>query len=522
MQKAQDTPPPVAQTFEAELASIKEKGKDFKGDRRDFYLSIVNRLENNEQVLSDLRKEHTSLRESLDSLVKKKNSLNLCTDLQTDIRRSHHRVNLLKKQIDNFRHKKQEAIDRQAELNVVLKSLSSGDGKESLESIRLKDLKNKLDNANIKNQETGYLLKVYNQIQYLLERQKMRWNTKIEEHNKIISQRHKDIAELTLVARDSLYSRNTATNEFIRMQRANAIAHRKREEELNAKLALIQSNMNVLPSDGMGDNRTARVQQSLNSQPSTVRSRNNRYIREQREQKFRSVADEYDSIREFFGTNDPDEIFAFFDDRRKQAQTLTDQIESLKADCLELEKRVGRTKSHIEEVEYTSAKGVGSNRLLTEGRKILDQKRGLLDLKKREMEAAAEHHKSVERGIYHLADEMALVQKEENGFSNLSECLDWVKSTILFIKDLSDKEDVDYVSICNHAILARKAADSNFDIHQVDSSHRVVRQRVVDPLRRPPKDNKNDIITRVLDRKTIKAEAMKALQEKQHQGKKKN
>ncbi len=65
MTKASPAGAPVAETFEAELASITEKGKDLKGEQRIFYQSIVERVSNNVQVLADLRREHTALRSHL-------------------------------------------------------------------------------------------------------------------------------------------------------------------------------------------------------------------------------------------------------------------------------------------------------------------------------------------------------------------------------------------------------------------------------------------------------------------------
>ena len=68
--KKEESPQITAtETFEKELEQIKENGKEIKGqNNRNFYKSIVERLENNVKVLAELRQEHTALRERLKEL----------------------------------------------------------------------------------------------------------------------------------------------------------------------------------------------------------------------------------------------------------------------------------------------------------------------------------------------------------------------------------------------------------------------------------------------------------------------
>jgi len=502
---------PVAETFEAELASIKEKGKELKGDSRDFYISIVQRLENNNQVLKDLREEHTNLRKLLGELVKEKSSRTHQSDLDGEIKRFMHKVNLLKKQIDNFKHQKQSAIDRQGELQLFLDNLQNNKVTVEDDSDRVRALKNKLDNSEIKISETNHLMKVMNQVQYLLERQKMRWNSILENHQKEIAQKQRDIADLTLIARDSKHSRSTATNEFIRTQKATADYKEKRDASLKSKYAQIHSNIHrpINDNEAQDDNK-AKPQQSLNSQPSLIRNRNNRVQRDKREEKYRAISATLDDIREFFGTSEPEQINAFFEERKKTTESLRQQINQIQESIKILEKEASMVRSSIEEAEYTSSKGIGTNRLLTEGIKYRNDIQTKLNAARRDMGLLQSHKRSVENGIDHIGDVMNLIQRDENTFpENMKSNLQWVKSTITKIQNMLKSEESDFVSICDPAVLSQRH-ESTFEIQHVDSSHRVVK-RTIDPLKRPAKENKGEVVSRVQNRQAIKMAAQKAL-----------
>ena len=297
MDQKKEEQEPTAENFEAQVASIKQKGKDLKGDQRDFFQSIIQRLENNIQVLDDLRKEHTAARNQLKDLKKQKETQKSYTELAKEIKQCNHRVNNLKKQIDNIKHNKQQSISRQDELQLLLKSFDvEGIHDDSYERIR--QLKNKLDNANIKNQETMQIFKAYNQLVYLLERQKMSYTPILEKTQREIRQKERDLKELTLISRDSKHSMVTANNEYIRLRNKNSEAARKRQENLQMKTELLHSTMHRPITDGDESSmRDVKPTPSLNSQPSILRNRANRQQRDKKDEKLRTVAGQYDDIR---------------------------------------------------------------------------------------------------------------------------------------------------------------------------------------------------------------------------------
>lgn len=519
MEKKKEETEQIAESFEAQVESIKQKGKDLKGENRDFFQSIVQRLENNNQVLDDLRKEHAAARAQLKDLKKEKESQRNNKDLDQEIKQLNHKVNLLKKQIDGLRHNKQAAIDRQGELQVLLKTFAAEDAGKDDTQERIRQLKNKLDNANIKNQETNHLFKAYNQIVYLLERQKMHWTPIIEEKQKEIKQKERDIKELELITRDSQHSMLSANNEYTRLRNANADAAMKRKEKLKEKTEQLQTTMHRPLSDAEDSSSQAKPSQSINSQPSILRNRVNRQQRDKKDEKLRAVASQYDEIREYFGKTEPEEILEFFNERRNTTDTLNKQIEELKEICSKLEKKVAQMRSALDEEEYTSAKGVGGNRIYAEGKRIHNEKMNQLKEAKAVEKSSAKHRKDVISGINHLADAMALVQVTQEDVDAQSDpisLLKWIHSKIEHIKGILNDEDGDILSETNPVALQAYAArvDSQFDIQQVDSSKRVAK-RQMDPLKRAPKDNKGEITLRVKDRNAIKALAMKEAQEAQ-------
>jgi len=523
--KTEATSQNITETFEEELASIKEKGKDLKGDSRDFYSSIVQRLENNVQVLADLREEHTNLRKQLSELVKKKKGNHIDTDIDMEVKHLTHRINLLKKQIDNNKHKKQEAIARQTELQVELSNFSTTTENEKIDNNDICDLKNRLDNCNIKLSETNHLMKIYGQVLYMMERQKMHWNRILEGYHKEIQQKQRDISDLVLIARDSKHSKDTATNEFIRTQKSSSEAREKREVTLNHKKSQLHPNIHRAQVDNDQDEgKQVKQQQSLNAQPSVLRNRINRAQREKKEDKFRSVSSTIDDIREYFGTIEPEIISQFFKERNSTMNTLSGQISEIKEECSQLENQARMIKNEIEEAEYTSSKGIGSKRLLSEGNRILKLRNEELQKKNRELESVKNHQRLVLNGINHISDLMSLIQKDEDTATSVQTpigFLNWATQKLAIIKKAMSEEETDYVSLCNvqvlQSIIAKSA--SVFDIKQVDSSKRVSK-RTVDPLKRPAKENKGEIVTRVLNRQAIKNMAQKAATQQANQPKK--
>lgn len=527
------TPPPVAETFQAELASIVEKGKDLKGEKRENYQSIVQRIENNNQVLSDLREEHTSLREKLTELVKEKNSRSRDTNIDAAIKHANHDVNLLKKRIDKLKHEKEQSLKSQKEAEVILANFKNAETTEHPEEARIQDMKNRLDKANIKNSETTHLQKIYAQIIHILDKQKMRWTPIIQQKQAENARKKRDIDELTLISRDSKYSCAIAVSEYNRAEKQCNEARRERDKKLATKKQQAKAN-NVRQSVEVDlDQKASKPQPSLNSQPSVLRNKMNKAAREKREEKFRETSSIYDQIRDRFGTNEPAKIKAFFDERRETTKTLEKQIEDLKIASEALEKKSAHLKSALEEAEYASAKGVGGNRLLTEGKKILNKKKEQLNENKRKMAAQETYQRQIKAGAHHLLEVMALVrnpnesaadankaggtqatQDEVSVESSTKDILKWCREKCHSIKELNDEEDQDYAALVNKREFVNliQRTESNFDMDQVqsDSIHRI---RPLDhQYKRQPKEKTGDIQTRVLDRQQVKLQAQKALQ----------
>ena len=196
---------PVAETFDEQIANIKEGGKDLKGDQREFFASIVQRLENNNQVLNDLRIEHSKNRATLAQLVKEKNDKQQEGDLASDIKKATHEVNKLKTQIDRIRNDREKSLARQKELEMILANFNSATAAEHPEEERIRFIRNRLDKVNIKVGEASHLEKLYSKIINLYDQQKARWNQILKEKQVQITQKQRDIADLTLISRDSKF-----------------------------------------------------------------------------------------------------------------------------------------------------------------------------------------------------------------------------------------------------------------------------------------------------------------------------
>lgn len=509
----------IIQDFEKDLAEIKEIGKDFKGDQRVFFNSIIMRLENNNNVLSDLCQDHTLLRKRLNELIEIKRQNPNEPDLAKALKHQNHEVNLLKKQIDNLTHKKEESIRKQRELERILDNFRQAEKCKHPEEEKIRDLKNKLFKADIKNSETKHLMKIYGSIIYQFDRQQMIWNPLVQKAQQEIDQRNNDISSLYLIARDSKFSKNSAQTKVTEAEKKFNKEKNKRDRKLEKKQRQLMQITNCHFLDDESEGRSERPQPSINSQPSQLRSKKQKQLRELKEERYRKASAIADSIREAFGTTDPKTIIDFFNERRETTAQLEKQIEDLKVASTQLQSKIDLKKREIEEQEFTTAKGVGANRMITEGRKILNNNKEKLIKQNRKIETFKLHQTEIIKGISHLTEVLQLVtQDDEQPPQNYNEILDWVKDKAVAVKEnLANEEDFDFIAFTNRREFFNMTK-SQVDMKQVDSSKRT-QKRVIDHYKRPPKD-KGEVSTRVLNRQAVKLMSIKTVQAAHHNQKK--
>ncbi|KAH0787843.1 hypothetical protein GPJ56_008192 [Histomonas meleagridis] len=510
---------PVTETFEAEISSIKEKGKDLKGEQREFYASIVQRLENNVKVLSDLREEHKALRNNLGSLVKTMNSLSEESNLQEDIKRLNHEVNFLKRQIDKAVHNKEKSIARQKELEAIYSNLQNASETVHPEEARIHSMKNKLDKTNIKNDETSHLMKIYQQIIRQFDKQKMHYAPILRATQQQIDQAHRDIGDLTLIARDSRHSQNIARDEFLTTEAQINASEQRRRKILEAKKAQAATLQSQQIFQSKESSKPSRALHSLNSQSSVLRNRMNKAVREKREERFRQVSQTYDDIREHFGTNDSEKIQRFFEERRETSKNLQKQIEELKDKCSHLEAKASQLKSSIEEAEFASSRGVGGKRLINEGKVIYETKVHEVENEQNEISAIETHQRTVISAIMHIFEIMQLVCKVEIDTSDPAEVLNWCRNKCEEVTEALENEDTDFVEMVNRNAFKDyvERTEVPFNIEQIDSPRRNGKR--ADNHKRQSKETKNDTASRVLDRNAVKAMAARTVLASQQQKK---
>jgi hypothetical protein len=414
-------------------------------------------------------------------------------------------VNLLKQQIDFLKHEKEDAINRQIELDIILGNFRSAENAPHPEFDRIKKLKNKLDKAGIKNGETKNLMRIYSGVIRQFDRQEMHWNPLVLEQQAEIHKKHRDISELSLIARDSKHSKSIAKTDFTETKKRCADAQKKRQRELKSKKKLLidLGSMQVLESD----TRTARPQRSISARGSQMRNKMNKQAREKREERYRQVLGVYEKIHDSFGTNDPGAIAKVFTERRDTSNTLNKQIEDLKQVNQKLGHEIDSMNVAIDEMEFTMAKGVGSQRMTAEGSKILTETQKKLQRNERKMEAFHSHQKDVLAGVAHLVDILGLVTVEDEDLPlTFAGLVEWVMGRMEKVQIVIDAEDESMIPLVN-PVVYQSYVNRNGPPVEVET-------------KKPPKrgeggrrarEQKGDIQTRVLDRAAVKAAALKAV-----------
>ena len=508
VKKDDNKPLSATETFEKDLARIKENAKEIKGaNNRNFYKSIVERIENNVKVLAELREEHSQLRDRLKELTDSRPNTKF--NLHEEISKMTKQINNLQRNIDRIKNDKENAIARQQELQLILKNFEQASKGSAPDTYRITTLKNQLDKANIKINETKHLIKMYERVITKFEQQKIHWNPLVKEKWDEIQKQNRDLSEVRLIKGESEYSKNSAKNQYKnelqRIQKERKIRKDKIEKKKNAlKNEMLYNHQDELTPE---DSRRVRPQQTLGSQNSAIlKSKQNKAQREAKEEKIRSLQAKLDLCEEAFGTRDPAEIDKILRDRENTSKSLNVQIEELKNDIENLQSQADQLKMEIEEQEYTQAQGVGGNRLLVEGNKLQEKKTKELAELKRSIEAFQRHQKNVTSGVIHMTEILNLVtQPTEKVPTDLLDIIDWVYIKVKAVSEILNEEDGDISMVINKQVLGEMRQQAALDIDLIDSSKRVPKKNTEGFIfKRQPKETKNEETSRVLTRQQVK------------------
>lgn len=314
------------------------------------------------------------------------------------------------------------------------------------------------------------------------------------------------------------YSRNFAKSALTKAEIEVSDSKKKRDAEIEKKNRQHAEKVKQVAGDPDSQPFDSRRPQELDQQASVMRNRLNKAQREKKEEKYRAVSASLDEISEYFGTTDSAKIREFFDERRKTTTTLQNQIHELDLSSKELELQHSRMRAALEEAAFTSTKGIGGNRLIAEGKELLDKKKKKLILDNRSIVSVEANFKSISSGIIHFTDVLALLSTEEVEPEPIS-VLQWTKDKVSILKRALQSEETDYLTMCNQVVLAdlvAKASANDYDLQHVDSTKRSIK-RQVEPTKRAAKDAKHEITSRVLTRQEIKDLAQGALDQKHSQ-----
>ena len=506
--KEEAKPLSATETFEKDLARIKENGKEIKGtNNRNFYKSIVERIENNVKVLAELRDEHSQLRDRLKELTRARPETKF--NLHEEIAKMTKQINNLQRSIDRLKNDKENAIARQQELQLILKNFEQANKGNTPDTYRITTLKNQLDKANIKINETKHLIKMYERVITKFEQQKIHWNPLVKDKWDEIQKQNRDLSEVRLIKGESEYSKNSAKNqyktEFQRIQKERKIRKEKIEKKKNAlKNEMLYHHQDELTPE---DSRRVRPQQTLGSQNSALlKSKQNKAQREAKEEKIRSLQAKLDACEEAFGSREPADIDKIIKERENTSKSLNVQIEELKNDIENLQNEADQLKMEIEEQEYTQAQGVGGNRLLVEGNKLQEKKDKELAELKRSIEAFQKYQKNVSSGVMHMTEILSLItQPTEKVPTDLLEILEWVYIKVKAVTEIINEEDGDISMMINKQVLGEMRQQTSLDIDLIDSSKRMPKKTTEGLIfKRQPKDTKNEETSRVLTRQQVK------------------
>ena len=497
---------PIYETFQKELIELQENGKDLKGEKKNFYNSIILRIENSIHILENLRTEHSSLRKKISQLVEEKKNRNKNFNLEQEIKHNLHDINLLKKQIDQIKHEREETLKKQIELKSIVENYRSALKVEESDESQINLIQGNLEKANIKIHETNHLIRIYNKIKNLLNKEKMHWNPTLTEKLKILEKKDKDIADLILISKDSKFSRNIAKNEYIKSDNAINSAKNKRDEKIK-KLRIQSRSLLTHPQHqpiSNEDSKKSRPSVMMGSHNSILRVKANKAAKEKREEKYSQALKTIEEIQEVFQTTDSKLIKKMFTEREESQKILKNQVEEIQIENQEFLKYINILKTNIEEIEFNQNKFSNGNRILKEGERIFETQRNTLDDLENEINSTQNFQNNLYNQIYHLFDLMQLViLPSDNIIHDPLELITFMRERLNIVKNQISIPDSDIINITNTFLLSQNQQPFLIE-SKTNENIKLNNKRQIDTLRRPTKENKNDDNNRVLDRNAVK------------------
>ena len=503
-----------SENFETGFLAIKEKEKELHGEQRQIFSAVVLRIQNNNSTIYELRDEHSQLRSALANLIDERRKKSEVLNLDKEIKHLSHDISILKKKIDLIESKKQEAKLQQEELQRILEHYNNLNEVEHPGVTEIQKFKNKLDKAKIKNNETLQLIKIYQSITNQYDNQKSFWNKEILRQQDEIKKKNHDLEELRLIARQSRYSRDNAKINYKNAEEKYNIEKEKREQKLDKKTRELKA-LTLQQSANPQYASRNQAQPSMVNSRSIYRTKQNKQNREKREEKIRQLNELLAQLKEEFNTNDPSAIETIFNQRKKSKEILEEQIEDINQSVKILERKIELTKTELEELEFAQSKGVGAMRMFSEGQKVQKKIQDKLMKEEKKISNVHKHYNKLVDTLDRYADLLVIVKDDDEEVPlEPKERFEWIKSKAQLLMDLLDPENSHQLILkTNKAALKyyiSQREQEMIPMKKEDKKHSNQPKRIIDPLKsRTQKENRGDVVTRVLDRNQVKQLAVR-------------
>lgn len=326
-----------------------------------------------------------------------------------------------------------------------------------------------------------------------------------------------------MVTRDSLFSKTQADSELTKIRKEVIENKTSRERILGQKRAKLREISRATPFEKGSDSKTAHFS-NVQQQGSVMRARQNKAAKEKKEIELQKKIKQRDSINEVFGATDPKKIQEMMEDRKSKKLEIEKSIDEMKQQTASLTKICNDLKKQHEQILFAYSKGVGSNRMIAEGKALHKDKQKKLAKLERQIEALDTQRHTLVTGINTFPQLLQLVTQPDEAIpNNPSEVVEWTISKVKVMKDAVDHEDsVDLMAILNKQVLLanfKKQEEAN-GIEPRDSIKKSNVKKSIEKYSRQPRDTKGEPPSRVLSRQQVKNQAVVALNQREEDKKK--
>jgi len=403
---------------EEQLEDLQRRFQLLEGERKATYETAKLNIQQNKEIIGQMKEENKSLRKSIADLRDEKPQ-----SIEKDLEDKMHEVQNLQRRYDLLKADNGKKRNHLDQLEIKMGELSMGSKMHSDETSpemrHIRVLENRLDKAMIKYDEAQSIRKTYETIVKRLKKERIGFDNQLANIERTLKAKERDYEELLLLSHDAYHAKEMAQAELHRFEQGVMEERNQRDKEVQEKKALVEQRVNM--------NKRLELREKSLKQQQEMEKASERQLKEmsatsdltagissdhaeQERQKILDYEEAMHAIKEATGVSDVNEVIQKFltqEDTQKNLTQLTkDNQETI--DRLTEERR--RLRMQVEELKFSSGGGGGRRQAIDDFESHLGEATEKFERNRGKFERMARMLIDMKAGIDHLSEKLQPVK----------------------------------------------------------------------------------------------------------------